>query len=90
MKSILPNDITSVEDVKNFFEELAKNDELFHPEDPADGIYLLGSEERMFSEEEAHKIDSLIIQCYAHTEHPCQYAYDAMIKYMQVDKTNSL
>lgn len=83
MRSRLPDEITSMDEVQQFFEELAKHGELFHIEDDPYDIYITQTDERMFTDEEAAHINSLINQSYAHVEDPCEFAYNAFIKYME-------
>lgn len=83
MRTILPQDITSREEVVAFFEALASNHELWHIEDSAHDIYVHGTDQRLFTDEEADQLESLISQCHALVEDPCEYAYKAFVKYMQ-------
>ena len=83
MKTKLPEEITSVKEIENLFNELAKNGELYHIEDDAHDIIFSKTEQRMFTDEEADKLESLVTQCYALVEDPCEYAYNAFVKYMQ-------
>lgn len=65
MKTTLPAKIETKEQAIAFLTELHKNGEAFHPEDDATDIYIgKGDISRLFTDEEADKLNELMIQIY--------------------------
>lgn len=52
--------ISTPEEAKNFLTELCKNNEHYNPDDSAHDIFCFDSEERLFTKEEADKLDRLM------------------------------
>lgn len=89
MKTTLPAKITTIEEAQDFLLELLENGEAYHPEDPAKDIED-GSGNRLFTDEEAEKLDGLMIDIYYLPENgnnardnpnalvfdPCEYLMD--------------
>lgn len=75
MKTVIPERINSVTEAMNFMKELYDNGESFHPEDSAFDIIKHGSQDRLFTDEEAEKIDERMLDISALLEHfdPCSY-----------------
>jgi len=80
MKTTLPNQITSKLEAKKYLSDLAKNDELYHPDDPAEDI-IDRNRQRLFSDEEAPKMDALMKQVFEHLPDPYGYGLNLMIKF---------
>lgn len=80
MKTTLPNQITSELEAKKYLSNLAKNDELYHPDDPAEDI-IDQNGNPLCTPEEAHKLNSLMKQVFEHLSDPCEYILSLMIKF---------
>ncbi len=75
MKTVLPIEIKTQEDIVNFLKELHKNDELFHLEDdPYDIIDI--NQNPLFTDWEAHRITELMKQVFKICDDPCAIALD--------------
>ncbi len=68
MKTKLPTELTTIADVEQFIADLHTNNELFHLDDNAADIVIMYPEEqrglRLFTDEEATKINELIEQAF--------------------------
>lgn len=77
MKTILPDAITCEYAAKYFIDQLYENGELFHLEDDAKDIIASSTGARLFTDEEATKINSLLDQLYEVCEFdPMAYILD--------------
>ena len=87
MKTKLPKYIRSISGAKKLLKELHKNKEGYHPEDDANDIVISidGKEEgKLFTKEEADKLNELMQQIYALPEvtdefDPCGYIIDNLL-----------
>lgn len=64
MKTKLPTKLTTISDVENFITELYSNDEFFHLDDDAAHIVNIQTGERLFTDDEAQKINTLLEQAF--------------------------
>ena len=64
MKTVLPAAIKTIEEAKAFLTELHKNNEGYHPEDDARDIVNIETDERIFTDEEAEMLNSLMADIY--------------------------
>jgi len=64
MKTNLNRTITTQEDAEYFLSELFENGESFHPEDDARNIIKFATGERIFTDEEADKLNDLMSSIY--------------------------
>lgn len=77
MKTSLPESISSIEEAKKIIKELHQNDELFHFDDSPFDIIMIGTDNRLFTDEEAEKISFLLDQIFLIDDFdPYQYACD--------------
>lgn len=77
MKTKIPEKIETIEEAKKFFDELISNREEFHPEDDPFDIIYFGTGKRLFTDEEAAKIDKLMDEVYSlEGFDPCEYILD--------------
>jgi hypothetical protein len=81
MKTPIPEKITSVLEAKAFLKALHLNGEAFHPEDPAAEIIDYRTRQRLFTDEEAAKIEKALEQVYLYMNDPCEYYLNLMIKF---------
>jgi hypothetical protein len=80
MKTTLPESINSEAEAKRFLAQLAKNGELYHPDDPAADVITIGNN-RLFTDEEAPKVDALMKQVFEHLPDPYGYGISLDIKF---------
>jgi hypothetical protein len=64
MKTTLPNSIKNKEEAIELLKNLNDNLESFHPQDNAFDIIDTTTNERMFTKEEALKLNYLIMECH--------------------------
>jgi uncharacterized surface protein with fasciclin (FAS1) repeats len=64
MKTTLPNSIKSKEEAIELLKTLNDNLEAFHPQDSAFDIIDTTTNQRMFTKEEALKLNYLIMECH--------------------------
>ncbi len=64
MKTIIPQSISSVQDVENFISGLIKNNEMFHLDDNAHDIINGNTGENLFTKDEADKVNELMEQAF--------------------------
>jgi len=83
MRTQLPTDITSAEEVQALFDSLAANDELWNIDDDCRDIFIGHTDQRMFTDEECEQLESLLEQCRAFVEDPMENCYAAFMKVNQ-------
>jgi hypothetical protein len=64
MKTKLPAALTTVEEIESFISELSANDEFFHLDDDPHDIITMPTGERLFTDEEADKVNDLLEQAF--------------------------
>ncbi len=77
MKTNLDRTITTQDEAESFLSELFDNGESFHPEDDARNIIKFATAERIFTDEEADKLNDLMSSIYEILDFdPCGYLLD--------------
>ena len=64
MKTKLPNELTTQQEVEKFIADLWANDEFYHLDDPAEDIVTVKDGERVFTDDEANQINALVQQAF--------------------------
>lgn len=73
MKTALPDSINNAQEAKDFIHAMCDNDEIYHLDDPASDLV-----PQLFTQEEADKVQDLVMSCFDHLEDPFEVILDRL------------